>query len=101
VPTACPTTAAPEPPPAPEPEHCRTHTLTIYNGAKVLQQTFVWRNDSWGTCRDSNRYDVFFRDGPCSPWRYYGTYCSPRRAEEAACSLRANGSLAWVRHHCG
>jgi len=96
-PMASPRNAAPEPLPPPEPEEPRTHTLTIYNGDKVQQQTFVWRNGSW---RTSGHYDVFFRDGPRSPWRYYGTYRSPRRAEEAACSLRADGNLASVRHHC-
>jgi hypothetical protein len=96
-----PTNAAPEPPPPPEPEQPRTHTLTIYNGDKVLQQTFIWRNGSWRTCGDFDRYDVFFRDCPSSPWRCYGTYHSRRRAEKVACCLRANGNLASIRHHCG
>jgi hypothetical protein len=99
-PKAGPVDDVPEPPPPPEPDQPRCHTLTIYNGDHVLQQTFVWRDGSWRSCGDDNRYDVFFRDGPCSPWRYYGTYCSPRRAEKAACFLRASGNLTSVRQHC-
>ena len=81
----------------PEPNR---HTMTIYNGAHVLQQNFVEKNGSWRSCGEFKNYDVFFRDCPSSPWRYYGTYYSTRRAEEAACSLRANGNLASVRQHC-
>ena len=95
-----PTKAAPEPLPPPEPTQPRTHTLTIYNGDKVLQQTFVWCHGSWRTCGHCNEYVVFCRDCPSSPWRCYGTYHSPRRAEEVACRLRANGTLTSVRHHC-
>ena len=82
-----------------EPEPNR-HTMTIYNGAHVLQQNFVEKNGSWRNSGKFKDYDVFFRDCPSSPWRYYGTYYSARRAEGAACSLRANGNLASVRQHC-
>ena len=82
-----------------EPEPNR-HTMTIFNGAHVVQQNFVEKNGSWRKCGEFKNYDVFFRDCPRSPWRYYGTYYSARRAEEAACSLRANGNLASVRQHC-
>jgi hypothetical protein len=95
-----PTNAAPQPPPPPEPEQPRTHTLTIYNGDKVLQQTFVWCHGSWRTCGHCDEYVVLCRDCPSSPWRCSGTYPSARRAEEVACCLRANGNLASVRHHC-
>ena len=81
----------------PEPNR---HTMTIFNGAHVVQQNFVEKNGSWRNCGEFKNYDVFFRDCPRSPWRYYGTYYSARRAEEAACSLRANGNLASVRQHC-
>ena len=81
----------------PEPNR---HTMTIFNGAHVVQQNFVEKNGSWRSCGEFNNYDVFFRDCPRSPWRYYGTYYSARRAEKAACSLRANGNLASVRQHC-
>ena len=84
----------------PGPEQPKTHTMTIYNGSKVSQHTFVWENGSWRLCDHCDRYDVFCRDCPRSPWHFQGTYCSPRRAEEVACSLRANGNLASVRHHC-
>ncbi len=103
-PGACKPAAEPAPgpahvaPPAPDPEQPKFHTLTIYNGDKVQQQTFVQQgNGSWKTC---GHFDVFLRDDPCSPWRYYGTYPSPRRAEQAACSLRANGKPALVRVRC-
>jgi len=82
-----------------EPEANR-HTMTIFNGANVMQQNFVEKNGSWRNCGEFKNYDVFFRDCPRSPWRYYGTYYSAPRAEEAACSLRANGNLASVRQHC-
>ncbi len=81
-----------------EPEPNR-HTMTIFNGAHVAQQNFVEKNGSWRNSREFKNYDVFFRDGPRSPWRYYGTYYSAHGAEEAACSLRANGNLASVRQH--
>ena len=97
---ANPMNEAPEPPPQPEAEQPRTHTMTIYNGSKVVQRTFVWQNGSWQSCGDFNNYDVFFRDCPRSPWHFYGTYSSAGRAEEVACTLRANGNLAAVRHHC-
>jgi hypothetical protein len=95
-----PTKAAPEPPPPPEAAQPRTHTLTIYNGDKVLQQTFVRCHGSWRASVRFNEYVVFCRDCPRSPWRCYGTYHSPRRAEKVACRLRANGNLASVRHPC-
>jgi hypothetical protein len=82
-----------------EPEPNR-HTLTIYNGAHVEQRNFVEKNGSWRSCGEFQNYDVFFRDGPRSPWRFYGTYYSARSAEEAACSLRDNGNLVSVRQHC-
>lgn len=82
-----------------EPEPPR-HTMTIFNGAHVAQQNFVEKNGSWQNCGEFKNYDVFFRDCPRSPWRYYGTYYSARRAEEAACSLKANGNLVSVRQHC-
>jgi hypothetical protein len=89
-----------EPLPPPEPKQPRTHTLTIYNGAKVLQQTFIWRNGSWQTCRDCEPCDVFVRDCPSSPWHCYGTYHSRRQAEKVACTLKANGNLTSIRPHC-
>jgi hypothetical protein len=82
------------------PDQLRTHTMTIYNGDHVMRRTFVWQNGSWRTCENFDRCDVFCRDCPRSPWQFYGTYSSPRRAEEVACFLRANGNLASVRHHC-
>ena len=82
-----------------EPEPNR-HTMTIFNGANVVQQNFVEKNGSWRNSGEFKNYDLFFRDCPSSPWRYYGTYYSAGRAEEAACSLRANGNLASVRQHC-
>jgi hypothetical protein len=89
-----------DPPPQAGPEQPTTHTLTIYNGTHVTQTTFVWRDGSWQTCEAGGDYDVFTRDCPGSPWHLYGTYGSPRRAEEVACSLRANGNQASVRRHC-
>jgi hypothetical protein len=74
--------------------------MTIYNGADVVQQNFVERNGSWRNAGEFKDYDVFFRDSPQVPWRYYGTYYSPRSAEGAAGILRANGNLASVRPHC-
>ena len=50
------------------------HTLTIFNGANVVQQNFVQRHGSWQSCGEFQNYDVFFRDSPRVPWRYYGTY---------------------------
>jgi hypothetical protein len=88
------------PAPLPCPEPTRTHTLTIYNGACVEQHKFVWRNGSWQNCGEVHNYDVFVRDCPRSPWHLQGTYCSSRRAEEVACSLRAHGNLTEVRPHC-
>jgi hypothetical protein len=87
-------------PAPPAPEQPTTHTLTIYNGSQVTQTTFVWQDGSWRTCVDRGDYDVFVRDCPSSPWHLYGTYCSPRRAEEVACSQRTNGNLTSVRPHC-
>jgi hypothetical protein len=83
----------------PEPQHITTHTLTINNGAKVTQQTFVEKNGPSQACGDARFCDVFIRDCPSSPWRFYGTYGS-RRAEQVACALRINGNLTSVRHHC-
>ena len=82
----------------PEPNR---HTMTIFNGAHVVQQNFVEKNGSWRNCGELKNYDVFFRDCPRSPWHFYGTYNSPRCAEEVACSLRAKGNLASVRHQGG
>ncbi len=82
-----------------EPQPTR-HTVTILNGDNVVRQNFVEKNGSWQSCGEFQDYDVFFRDGPRSPWRFYGTYYSARSAEEAACSLRDNGNLASVRRHC-
>jgi hypothetical protein len=89
-----------EPPPQPGPEQPRAHTMTIYNGCQVTRTTFVRQDGSWHTCKGCGAYDVFFRTCPRSPWRLYGIYCSPRRAEEVVCALRANGNLAWARRHC-
>ena len=50
------------------------HPLTIFNGAHVVQQNFVERHGSWRSCGEFKNYDVFFRDSPRVPWRYYGTY---------------------------
>jgi hypothetical protein len=88
------------PPAVPEPEQPMTHTMTIYNGAKVVRRTFVWQDGWQQICRDVNPCDVYCRDCTRSPWRFRGTYTSPRRAAEVACSLRARGNLACVRHHC-
>jgi hypothetical protein len=82
-----------EPPPT-------RHTLTIYNGACVERQNFVERDGSWRSCGEFKDYDVFFRDSPRVPWRYYGTYYSAQSAADAAGILRANGNLASVRPHC-
>ena len=96
------TTPMTEPPKLPQPEPAQpiTHTMTIYKGDKVTQKTFVWENGAWHSSCDFNNYVVCFRDCPRSPWQFYGKYNSPRCAEEAACSLRAHGNLASVRHHC-
>lgn len=85
--------------PALEPPPNR-HTMTIFNGAHVVQQNFVERHGSWRNCGKFKNYDIFFRDSPRLPWRYYGTYYSARSAEEAACILRANGNVVSVRPHC-
>ncbi len=96
--SACPS-VCPGELPEPEPPPTR-HTMTIFNGAHVEQQNFVERHGSWTSCREFRNYDVFFRDSPRVPWRYYGTYYSPRSAGEAAGILKANGNLASVRPHC-
>jgi hypothetical protein len=75
------------------------HTMTITNGSHVEQHTFVLCHGTWRTGQDS-RCDVFVRDDAGSPWRLHCTCDSPRRAEQAACSLRAKGCLASVRPHC-
>src|SRR5262249_34561502 len=89
-----------DPPPPPGPEQPRTHTMTIYNGGHVLQQTFVWQDGSWRSCEDCHPCGVHFRDCPGSRRHCSGTSCSPRRAGEVACSPRARGNLAPVRQHC-
>jgi len=83
----------------PASEQLKMHTVTIYNGSKVSQRTFVWENGSWRSWDDCDHYDVFCRDCPQSPWHFHGSFNSPCRAEEAACSLRASGNLASVRHY--
>jgi hypothetical protein len=88
------------PVPQPDVEQPRIHTTTIYNGDCVVRKTFLWQNGAWHSCPDGHAYDVFFRDCPGSAWHYYGTFCSPHRAEQVACSLRANGNLAAIRQHC-
>jgi hypothetical protein len=75
-------------------------TMTIYNGPNVMQQNYVERNGSLRSSGAFTDYDVFFRDSPSVPWRYYGTYYSARSADDAAGILRANGNLASVRPHC-
>jgi hypothetical protein len=75
-------------------------TLTIYNGPCVEQHNFVQSNGSWRSSGAFTDYDVFFRDSPQVPWRYYGTYYSARSAQDAAGILTANGNLADVRPHC-
>ena len=85
--------------PEQEPEPIR-HTMTIFNGAHVVQQNFVEQNGSWRNCGDFKNYDVFFRDCPRSPWHLQGTYYSFRRAQEVAGSLRAHGNLTEVRPAC-
>jgi hypothetical protein len=84
--------------PALEPAPNR-HTMTIYNGAHVVQQNFVERDGSWQKCEECKDYDVYFRDSPRVPWRHYGTYSSARSAGDAAGILRTNGNLASVRPH--
>jgi hypothetical protein len=74
--------------------------MTIFNGAHVVQKNFVEKNGSWRSCGEFKIYDVFFRDCPSSPWRHHGTFHSARRAQEAACALRANGNLASIRPRC-
>jgi hypothetical protein len=81
---------------APRPPEQKTYTMTIYNGPKVSQKTFVWENGAWAEVR----FDVYFRDCPREPWQYYGAYSSPRNAEVAACSLRTTGIQVDVRPHC-
>jgi hypothetical protein len=107
APVCPPTCSAVPPPPSvgpgelPEPESPpQRHTLTIINGACVTRQNFVETNGSWRSTGEFINYDVFFRDSPRVPWRYYGTYYSARSAEDAAGVLRANGNLASVRPHC-
>jgi hypothetical protein len=85
-------------PPCHEPP--RTHTLTIYNGTCVQQQTFVQCHGSWRNSNGRADYDVFCRDCPRSSWHCHGTYASARQAEEVACSLRSRGNQVEVRRHC-
>jgi hypothetical protein len=75
-------------------------SLTIYNGPHVERHNFVERNGSWRSSGEFRDFDVFFRDSPQVPWRFYGTYYSARSAEDAAAVLRANGNLADVRPRC-
>jgi hypothetical protein len=75
-------------------------TMTIYNGACVEQHNFVERNGSLRSTGEFKDFDVFFRDSPTVPWRYYGTYYSAGSADDAAGILRANGNFASVRQHC-
>src|SRR5437588_10833197 len=48
-----------------EPEPNR-HTMTIFNGAHVVQQNFVEKHGSWQNCGEFKDCDVFFRDCPRS-----------------------------------
>jgi hypothetical protein len=95
---ARPTVAPGELPPLESPPN--RQTMTVYNGPCVSQQNLVEQNGSWRVVGPFTDYDVFFRDSPQVPWRYYGTYYSARSAEDAASVLRANGNLADVRPHC-
>jgi hypothetical protein len=74
--------------------------MTIENGAREVHQTFVQRGGEWRAGPEIQPYDVFYRDCPRSPWRFYGTYYSSGSAEGAARALRANGNLTSVRRHC-
>jgi hypothetical protein len=100
-PPACPAMQAPPsvcPGELPEPEAPPDrYTMTIYNGGQVVQQNFVENYGSWRATGEFKDYDVFFRDSPRVPWRFYGTYYSARSAEDAAGLLKANGNLASVR----
>jgi hypothetical protein len=63
---------APEPRgelPAPLPCHepTRTHTMTIYNGARVERQYFVWQHGSWQKSDAFHNYNVVGRDFTRSP----------------------------------
>jgi len=91
---------ASQPPLQPAPEQPKTYTMTIVNGTCVTRVTFVWRDGEWQRCEAGGEYDVFYRDCTRSSWQRYGTYNSPRGAEEVACSLRTRGNLASVRRHC-
>jgi hypothetical protein len=96
---ACPTVSPGELPPLEAPPN--RHTMTITNGAHVVQANFVERQDgAWRSVGDFKNYDVFFRDSAQVPWRYYGTYYSTWSAENAAGILRANGNQVSVRPHC-
>jgi hypothetical protein len=72
--------------------------VTITTGVKETSNTYVQQYGSWQNYGAVLFCDVFFRDGPRSPWRLYGTY-DARRAEAVACSLRTNGNLTSVRPH--
>jgi hypothetical protein len=74
--------------------------MTIENGTHVEQRYFVLRNGEWHSCGEFKNYDLFFRDSPTVPWRYYATYYSARSAGDAAGILSANGNLVSVRPHC-
>lgn len=76
------------------------HTLTIFNGCHVVRQNFVEQHGSWRSTGEFKNFDLFFRDSPQVPWRYYGTYYSTRTAEDAAAILSANGNLVSVRPRC-
>jgi hypothetical protein len=71
--------------------------MTIYNGARVEEHTFVLSPAPVQACG----YDLFFRDCMRSPWRLQGTYSSARQAENTARFLRARGNLTEVRPHRG
>src|SRR5262249_22951377 len=49
----------------PEADQPRTHTLTIYNGDHVMQQTFVRQNGLWRSCGVGKHHGAFFRAGRC------------------------------------
>jgi len=75
-----------EPSPQPEPEQPTTHTMTIYNGPRVVQRNFVYQDGSWRSlCKRED-----FRACPRPPEHLCGTYHSPR----------AHGCRVAVRHHC-
>jgi hypothetical protein len=48
-------------PPQGEAEQPRTHTVTINNGSRLVQRTFVWRNGAWQTCGSGSNWGVSVR----------------------------------------